>query len=87
MKDNRRQTRLGIFTRPIDQGTSGNDHHLLEMIRRVLERNTRFEIFLIHYERNDREIYRHAPEIVIPRNPVRASGPGRWLPSTEPSRP
>lgn len=68
--------RIGIFTRPIDQGTSGSGHHLLEMVRHILELNDRFEIYLIHYEKNDREIYRHsgvAGEIIIPRNPLKAA--------------
>ena len=64
--------RLGILTRPIDQGTSGSGHFLLEMVKRLLELNRRFEIFFIHNEKNDKEIYRRAREIIIPRNPFRA---------------
>jgi len=64
--------RLGVFTRPIDQGTSGSGHHLLEMVKHLLVLNKRFEIFFIHYEKNDKEIYRRARQIIIPRNPFRA---------------
>jgi glycosyltransferase involved in cell wall biosynthesis len=64
--------RLGIFTRPIDQGTSGSGHHLLEMVKQLLELNKRFEVFFIHYERSDKEIYRRARQLIIPRNPFQA---------------
>lgn len=65
--------RVGIFTRPIDQGTSGSGHHLLEIVRHVLAANTDFEIFLIHYERNEKAVYREAQEIIVPRNPLAAA--------------
>ncbi|MFP4427411.1 MAG: glycosyltransferase family 4 protein [Spirochaetaceae bacterium] len=68
--------RVGIFTRPIDQGTSGSGHHLLEMVRHILELNEEFEIYLIHYEPNEKPIYRHpgvAGEIIVPRNPFAAA--------------
>ncbi|WP_319559855.1 glycosyltransferase family 1 protein [Marispirochaeta sp.] len=65
--------RVGVFTRPIDKGTSGSGHHLHEILRHVLELNKEFEIILIHYEKNDTDIYRSAPEIIIPRNPLRAA--------------
>lgn len=65
--------KVGIFTRPIDQGTSGSGHHLSEMVRHILDLNEaerRFDITLIHYEKNDREIYRRAPELIVPRSPL-----------------
>lgn len=65
--------RIGIFTRPIDQGTSGSGHHLLEIVRHVLAANADFELFLIHYERNEKAIYREAPELIVPRNPLAAA--------------
>ena len=71
-----KNARVGIFTRPIDQGTSGSGHHLLEMVRHILDLNDRFDIYLIHYEKNEKEIYRHpgvAGEIIIPRNPLKAA--------------
>ncbi len=68
--------RIGIFTRPIDKGTSGSGHHLHEMVKTILQLNREmslFELFLIHYVRNDREIYKQANEIIIPRNPLAAA--------------
>ena len=64
---------VGIFTRPIDQGTSGSGHHLHEIVRRVLALNDEFDIRLIHYARTDRDVYAMAPEIIVPRNPLRAA--------------
>jgi glycosyltransferase involved in cell wall biosynthesis len=65
--------RLGIFTRPIDQGTSGSGAHLLEIVRALTAINRDFELTLIHYERNDREIYARARELIVPRSPVGAA--------------
>ncbi len=64
--------RLGIFTRPIDQGTSGSGAHLLEIVRAFMAINGDFDLTLIHYERNDREIYARARELIVPRNPISA---------------
>ena len=65
--------RVGIFTRPIDQGTSGSGHHLLEMVNHILALNTEFDISLIHYRQTDKAVYRQAHEIIIPRNPLHAA--------------
>ena len=65
--------RIGIFTRPIDKGTSGSGHHLLEIVRHVLDINDRegkFDIRLIHYLKGTADVYGRAPEIIIPRNPL-----------------
>jgi glycosyltransferase involved in cell wall biosynthesis len=46
------------------------------MVRHILELNEGFEIYLIHYEKNERPIYAHpgvAGEIIIPRNPLAAA--------------
>jgi glycosyltransferase involved in cell wall biosynthesis len=68
------QPRIGIFTRPIDQGFSGSGHHLLEIVRNVLARNQdRFHFTLIHYEKNDLPIYTQSDELIVPRNPIAAS--------------
>lgn len=64
---------VGIFTRPIDQGTSGSGRHLHELVRRILALNDEFDIRLIHYVRTDRDVYTMAPEILVPRNPLRAA--------------
>ncbi len=68
--------RIGIFTRPIDKGTSGSGHHLHEMVHTMLRLNRetyQFDFFLIHYVKNNRDIYTKAPEILIPRNPLAAA--------------
>ena len=44
---------VGIFTRPIDQGTSGSGRHLHELVRRILALNDEFDIRLIHYVRTE----------------------------------
>ncbi len=65
---------VGILTRPIDQGFSGSGHHLLEIVSHLLDLDDpRFAFTLIHYEKNDRPIYRRAGELVVPRNPLAAS--------------
>ena len=66
--------RIGIFTRPIDQGYSGSGHHLLEMVNHMLTENDgSFEFTLIHYEKNDHPIYRRAREMIVPRNTFQAA--------------
>ncbi|MFX1573970.1 MAG: glycosyltransferase family 4 protein [Promethearchaeota archaeon] len=64
------KTKVGIFTKPIDQGTSGSGSHLRQLLNHVLEINDKFSITLIHYTKNDHEIYRKAQELIIPRNPL-----------------
>lgn len=61
------------MTRPIDQGTSGSGHHLLEIVRHLLKQNKNFDITLIHYVKNDKEIYKGVRELIVPRNPFKAS--------------
>lgn len=67
------KTKIGIFTRPIDQGTSGSGHYLLEIVKHILELNKDFDITLIHYQKNNKEIYNGVKELIIPRNPFKAS--------------
>lgn len=64
---------IGIFTRAIDQGTSGSGSHLRQILAEVLKQNESFKITLIHYKRNRNEIYSQADELIIPRNPILAS--------------
>ena len=66
--------KIGIFTRPVDQGTSGSGHHLKEMILHFLKINDRFDVRFIHYSMGRDEIYSQAPDLVIPRNPLAAAG-------------
>ena len=66
--------RIGIFTRPIDQGYSGSGHHLLEMVIHMLDENDgTFDFTLIHYEKNNRPIYTRAKEMIVSRNPFAAA--------------
>lgn len=65
--------KIGIMTRPIDQGTSGSGHHLFEIVSHILNQNKDFDITLIHYLKNDKEIYKKANELIVPRNPFIAS--------------
>lgn len=66
--------KVGIFTRPIDQGTSGSGSHLEQLVKNILEYNKDFEIVFIHYVKNrDKSIYNGINDIVIPRNPIKAS--------------
>lgn len=68
-----RKYKVGILTRPIDQGTSGSGHYLLEIVRHLLKQNKDFDITLIHYLKNDKDIYKGVNELIIPRNPFKAS--------------
>ena len=66
--------RIGIFTRPIDQGYSGSGHHLLEIVNHMLDENDgTFDFTLIHHEKNIRPIYTRAKEMIVPRNPFTAA--------------
>ena len=69
-----RPLKIGIFTRPIDQGTSGSGFHLLEIINQLLNVDTFNEYVLIHAAHNDRPIYKRCRELIVPRNPLKATG-------------
>lgn len=66
--------KIGIFTRPIDQGTSGSGSHLEQLVTHILKQNKNFDIEFIHYSnKRDKDIYNGIKDIVIPRNPFKAS--------------
>ena len=66
--------RIGIFTRPIDQRTSGSGSHLREIVRTMVETEHEFELVFCHYERNaEFEPYGAGEELILPRNPIAAS--------------
>jgi glycosyltransferase involved in cell wall biosynthesis len=66
--------RIGIFTRPIDQKTSGSGSHLREIVHTMVETAHEFELVFCHYERNEEfEPYGAAEELILPRNPTAAS--------------
>ena len=68
-----RKPKVGIFTKPIDQGTSGSGSHLRQLVNHILDINDKFNIILIHHSKNNKEIYKRTDELIIPINPVSAS--------------
>jgi len=68
------QPTIGVFTKQLDNWTSGSGHHLNEMMKHVLEMNTRLRFVFIHYRPSENPIYQKADEeLIIPRNPFRAA--------------
>ena len=66
--------RIAVFTRPLDNWSSGSGHHLDQILNNALDlNNDRFDFTLVHYRRSDNKIYARARELVVPRNPVLAS--------------
>jgi glycosyltransferase involved in cell wall biosynthesis len=69
-----RRPTVGVFTKQLDNWTSGSGHHLNEMMKHVLEMNTRLRFIFIHYSPSENPIYEKADgELIIPRNPLRAA--------------
>ena len=65
--------RIGIFSKQLDNWTSGSGHHLNEILTTALDLNNgRFEFTFIHYRPNDNQIYKRVRELIVPRNPLRA---------------
>lgn len=62
--------KIGIFTNPIDQGTSGSGSYLRQLVNQILKLNDKFNIVLIHYSKNDNEVYKKAKELIISKNPL-----------------
>jgi len=69
----RTRLKIGIFTRPIDQGTSGSGFHLLEVLNHLLDSDQDNEYVLIHHARNENGIYRRCRELIVSRNPLLAA--------------
>jgi len=66
--------RVGVFTRPIDQGTSGSGSHLREIVSRLITADPEVDIILLHYQsRPDIALYSQQEEVVLPRNPLFAA--------------
>lgn len=70
--------RIGVFSKPLDNWTSGSGHHLDEMMRRVVSLNETegfpFDFYFIHYKKSDNPLYAKVNELLIPRNPLAAAG-------------
>jgi glycosyltransferase involved in cell wall biosynthesis len=64
--------KIGIFTKPIDQGTSGSGSYMRQLVSHILKLNKNFNIFLIHYSKNENELYNKTNELIIPKNPLLA---------------
>ncbi|MFX1500237.1 MAG: glycosyltransferase family 4 protein [Promethearchaeota archaeon] len=60
--------KVGIFTKPIDQGTSGSGAHLYNLVNHILDLNTKFDIVLIHHHKNKNKIYKRTSELIISTN-------------------
>lgn len=65
---------IGVFTKQLDDWTSGSGHHLNEIMKQVLEINTKLRFVFIHYSPSENPIYGKADEeLIIPRNPLKAA--------------
>ena len=67
--------RIAVFTKPLDNWNSGSGHHLQEILNAVLDiAQNRFDFTFVHYKRSANPIYeRGVEELLIPRDPLRAS--------------
>ncbi|MCK5200814.1 MAG: glycosyltransferase family 1 protein, partial [Spirochaetales bacterium] len=65
---------IGVFTKQLDNWTSGSGHHLNEMMKHILAINTKLRFVFIHYKPSENPIYQQVDEeIIIPRNPLKAA--------------
>src|SRR6056297_1098943 len=65
---------IGVFSKQLDNWTSGSGHHLNEMMQHILDMNTKLRFVFIHYSPSENPIYRRIDEeIIIPRNPLKAA--------------
>ena len=69
----RGKPRLGLFTKPLDQGRSGSGKHADRLLTEFVKINDTFDLFFIHYEPSSHPIYQFGREVIIPRNPFAAS--------------
>ena len=64
---------VGVFTKQLDNWTSGSGHHLNEIMKRVVAMNDRFRFVFIHYKPSENPIYEKVEELIVPRNPLAAT--------------
>ena len=65
---------IGVFTKQLDNWSSGSGHHLNEMMKHILAMNTKLRFVFIHYKPSENPIYKLIDEeIIIPRNPIKAA--------------
>ena len=66
--------RIGIFSKQLDNWTSGSGHHLNEILGSALDLNNgRFDFTFIHYRPSNNPIYARVRELIVPRNPLFAA--------------
>lgn len=66
--------RIAVFTKPLDNWTSGSGHHLNEILSAALDQNEgRFDFTFVHYRHSDNPIYKRVRELIVPRNPLRSA--------------
>ncbi len=66
--------RIAVMSKQLDNWTSGSGHHLNELMNHVLDLNDdTFDFTFAHYSKSDNPIYSRVRELLIPRNPLRAS--------------
>jgi glycosyltransferase involved in cell wall biosynthesis len=66
--------RIAVYTKQLDQWTSGSGHHLHEILNAALDLNHgRFDFTFLHHQRVDDPIYSRVRELLVPRNPVLAA--------------
>ncbi|HOX31133.1 MAG TPA: glycosyltransferase family 1 protein [Spirochaetales bacterium] len=69
-----RAARIAVFTKPLDNWTSGSGHHLDEIMKAVLDLNEgRFDFTFVHYKPSQNPIYKRVRELVVPRSPLRSA--------------
>jgi glycosyltransferase involved in cell wall biosynthesis len=73
MPDKNDRPVIGVFTKQLDNWTSGSGHHLNEIMKRVVTMNDRFRFVFIHYAPSENPIYEKVEELIIPRNPLAAT--------------
>ncbi len=67
--------RVAVMSKQLDNWTSGSGHHLNELMRHVLDLNDgSFDFTFVHYRKSENSIYSRVREILVPRNPIAASG-------------
>lgn len=70
--------RVGVFTKPLDNWTSGSGHHLDEILRHALDLNDSmgkpFDFTFLHYATSKNDVYGRVREMIIPRNPLLSAG-------------
>jgi hypothetical protein len=66
--------RIAVFTKSLDNWTSGSGHHLNEILSATLDQNDgRFDFTFVHYRPSENPIYQRVRELIVPRDRARAA--------------